>query len=270
METISAVNAGLGARAKVLAAAYPLVAFLALIYALFSPDVQLHWTLILLSAVACCVVLGAWFSYRASEELLPVVMPLNIFAFIALALELALIAPQEQILGGYIRLIYIHAAVTWVGLILFVAAFVAGVVYLVAPRLVKVNWAEAVFGNAMFFWAASTVIGTIAAYLTWGDAWYMEPRTRMALIILVLALVAFISGPMVQNDKLRIGMQAAVPVVVYLLLLVTGKLVHPNNAFVKSDSIELKLFALIITIVFAGVAAQGIRWLAHTRTSRSA
>lgn len=253
---------------KAITAIYIAVSSVALAYALFSPQHQLLWTEILAAAVALFVFLGAWFSYSLSKDSLAIAMPLNIFAFISLAVTLALVAPQERILGGYIRLIYIHAAVTWVALALFAASFISGATHLPAAEKAPARWADAFFGNALYFWGASSFIGSIAAYLTWGEAWYLEPRTRMAFIILALALVVFTAGPMIKREVLRVALQTAVSAVIFLMLALTGKLVHPNNAFLKSDSLEIKIFALVIMLVFAGVAVQGVRWLALTRGAR--
>lgn len=254
---------------KAVAAVYLAVLATSLFYALSSQH-QAAWTEILVVEVVVCVALGAWVSCTLSPDRLSLGMPLTIAAFIALAVVLALIAPQEKTLGGYIRLIYIHAAVTWIGLALFAISFFAGAGHLINNKLIGANWVDGFFGNALYFWTASSVIGSVAAYLTWGPAWYMEPRSSMALEILVIAAVVFLLGPLFKKDALRVAVETAVPAVVFLMLGLTGKLVHPNNAFVTSDSFEIKLFALIITVVFAGVAVQGIRWLALSRGARRA
>lgn len=251
--------------AKGVALLYVAVLVVTMGYALFSAQRALLWAEILVGAVVLFVLAGAWYSFRLPKVDLSDIAPFNIFAFIAVAVVLALVAPQERTLGGYIRLIYIHAAVTWVGLALFAASFVAGGANLLIKDKAPAKWADSLFVNAIFFWAASSLIGTVAAYLTWGESWYFEPRTRAAFTILVVALIVYVVGPMMESHIVRMSLQTAVPALVFLLLALTGKLVHPNNAFLKSDSLEIKLFALIITLVFLGVAAQGVRWNAARR-----
>ncbi len=253
------------ADARIIASLYAAVLAVSMAYALFSARGGLLWAEILAAAVFLFVVAGAWYLLRLPDGDLPSIAPLNMFAFASVAVILALVAPQERVLGGYIRLIYIHAAVTWVGLALFAASFVAGGANILVKDRAPAKWADSLFANAIFFWAASSLIGTVAAYLTWGEFWYLEPRTRAAFAILAVALLVYIIGPMMNSQTLRMSAQTAVPAIVFVSLALTGKLVHPNNAFLKSDSLEIKLFALIITLVFLGVAAQGVRWFASRR-----
>lgn len=186
------------------------------------------------------------------------------FGLIILAIVLALVAPEEKTLGNYIRLIYIHAAVTWVGLGMFAISGFLGLLYF-AGLLVQNNaLAKKVTGvltlssasqsTAILFWAASVTMGSYAASLTWGGRWWTEPRLRVAIIILLMAIVAFILRLVTQSAPVQAGINFALPIISVLLLVKTGKLVHPNNAFAASDSFQMKLFVGLITLVFVIVA----------------
>lgn len=187
------------------------------------------------------------------------------FGLILLAIVLAFFAPEEKTLGSYIRLIYIHAAVTMVGLVMFAVSGLLGVVYFVGLLAAKnpiinkfagriVTWSSSSQLTAILFWTASVSLGSISAYLTWGGSWWVEPRLRVALFILVLGFVIYQLRQMVEDKALRAGLNISLPAISVLMLTTTGKLVHPNNAFAKSDSVEIKLFAALITLVFAIVA----------------
>lgn len=266
--TVAGTENTAGIKTWQVATVYTAVAAVALIHTQFSAGNELAWALILAASVAVFILAGAWLSFSLSGNALAQVNPLNIVAFIALAIVLALVAPQEKVLGGYIKLIYLHAAVTWVGLILFAVTLIAGIANLAFKRPAP-NWVDGLFTNALYFWTASTLIGSVAAYLTWGEAWYLEPRTRMAFIIFTAGAVAYVVAPMFKRSIERVATWSAVPTFAYIMLSTTGKLVHPNNAFTKSDSVEIKIFALIITLVFAGIAAQGVRWSALKSGARS-
>ncbi|HZD60079.1 MAG TPA: hypothetical protein VE439_06455 [Anaerolineae bacterium] len=192
---------------------------------------------------------------------------LVIFGLVSIAIILALIAPEEATLGSYIKLIYIHAAVTWVGMLMFATSGVLALLSM-ARMLVSrkykdssakdalVDWSSASQSTALHFWATSVLIGSTAAYLTWGpDFWSMEPRLPVALFILVLSFAVYQLGQIVTDKMMRAALNLGLPSFATLLLLVTGKLVHPNNAFAKSGSFEIKLFAGLITLVFIIVAA---------------
>lgn len=188
------------------------------------------------------------------------------FGLVLLAIILAFIAPEERTLGSYIRLIYIHAAVTWVGLALFAISGLLALVYFLTflfpkkteTRKVKdiiVNWSSASQSTAIIFWTVSVSIGSITAYLTWGGNWWIEPRLRIAVFILVAALVVFQLRQIMSGRSTHAGLNLGLPVSALFLLATTGKLVHPNNAFAKSDSIEMKIYAGLITLIFIVVAA---------------
>jgi len=190
------------------------------------------------------------------------------FGLILIAVILALIAPEEATLGSYIKLIYIHAAVTWVGMVMFVASGLLALLFLLSKlasgkskgvsgpsaRDSLVTWSSASQATAIIFWLTSVSIGSFAAYLTWGGSWWEEPRLRVALFILVLAVAMYQLGRMLSDKLTRAVLNLSLPASAALLLFATGKLVHPNNAFAKSDSFEIKLFAGLIALVFVFVA----------------
>ncbi|MEW6172465.1 MAG: cytochrome c biogenesis protein CcsA [Bacillota bacterium] len=200
---------------------------------------------------------------------------LALLALILSAVVLALIAPEEKTLGQYIRLIYIHAAVTWVGLSMFAVSGVFALLSFMAalaPEKEKAQKAKDLLidlssagqSTAIVFWTASAALGSVAAYLTWGGNWWIEPRIKVALFILILALFIYQLRQMTGKKFLIAGLNLSLPLLILLLLSVTGKLVHPHNAFTQSDSIRMKLFAALITLVFV-VAAANCLYLFFTR-----
>ncbi|WP_461373275.1 hypothetical protein [Candidatus Aquicultor sp.] len=186
------------------------------------------------------------------------------FGLIILAIVLALVAPEEKTLGNYIRLIYIHAAVTWVGMAMFAISGLLGLFYFAGLLTRSGRLAEktssilaissASQSTAVLFWFTHITIGAYAASLTWGGRWWTEPRLRVSSIILLMAVVAYLLRLVTESKSLQAGINLGLPVVSVLLLTMTGKLVHPNNAFANSDSSQIKLFAGLITLVFVPVA----------------
>ncbi len=183
------------------------------------------------------------------------------FGLILLAVILALIAPEEKTLGGNIRLIYLHAAITWVGLIMFVASGLLGLLYFIgflapgksAIQSIKdtlVTWSSAGQSTATIFWVGHLTLGAIGAYVIWGGTWWHEPRLRVATLILLMAVVTVLVRSMVENKSLWAALNFGLPALAFLLLLKTGKIFHPNNAFAASDSFAIKFFAGLITLVF--------------------
>jgi hypothetical protein len=199
------------------------------------------------------------------------------FGLILLAIILALIAPEEKTLGNYIRLIYIHAAVTWVGMAMFAISGLCGFFYFLTlltsgksdsnaqeKSRAFLNWSSAGQSTAISFWTASVILGSIAAYFTWGGDWWVEPRLQTAATILLMAVFVHVIRIMVDFKSLQAGLNFGLPAAALLLLLKTGKLVHPNNAFAKSDSLSIKIYAGLITLVFIVVAVNAT-WFFATK-----
>jgi hypothetical protein len=181
-----------------------------------------------------------------------------------LAVALALVAPEEKTLGSAIKIIYVHAALTWVGLVSFALSGIFALLYFLtssgkdnAGETTKSKMLYRSSGiqlNAIAFWTVSVVTGSIAARITWGGNWWIEPRLKMAVYILAIAVVIYQVRELVKSEAIKAAVNLALPASVFTLLAVTGKLVHPNNAFAKSEDVTIKLFAGLITIVFACIA----------------
>jgi hypothetical protein len=199
------------------------------------------------------------FKSRMRKNAIPVTIGL-----LVLAIVLVLIAPEEKTLGSTIKIIYIHAAVVWVGLISFVLSGIFAALFFITGSD-KTSKGEQLKSRMLFrssgiqltaiiFWTTSVIVGSIAAYITWGGNWWIEPRLKMAVYILAMAVVAYQVREIVKSDAVRAAVNLGLPVSVFFLLAITGKLVHPSNAFAQSESLLIKVFAALIAIVFAGIA----------------
>jgi heme exporter protein C len=94
-----------------------------------------------------------------------------------------LYAPLEATMNYVQKIFYFHIANAWVGMLGFIAAAVAGVVYLVKHDL-KWDIVElaAVEISLVFFFIA-IVTGSIWARPSWGTYWTWEPRLTTAAIL---------------------------------------------------------------------------------------
>lgn len=105
-------------------------------------------------------------------------------------------APLEKVMGEVQRVFYFHVATAWVGMIGFVIAAVAGVLYLWKKDL---KWDKislvAVEVSLVFFFIA-IVLGSIWAKPIWGTWWTWEPRltTAAALEMIYLAYLLLRQG----------------------------------------------------------------------------
>jgi heme exporter protein C len=100
-------------------------------------------------------------------------------------------APVEKVMGAVQKVFYFHVANAWVGMLGFLAAAVAGIIYL---RSHDLKWdiveVAAVEISLVFFFIA-IILGSIWARPSWGTYWTWEPRLTTAAI-LELIYVAYL------------------------------------------------------------------------------
>ncbi len=111
---------------------------------------------------------------------------------LAVAAHLALVyAPEEATMGQVPRVFYFHVATAWTGLLGFVAAGVAGVVYLV-KREEKWDIIEvAAVEISLVFFFITIVLGSIWARPIWNTWWTWDPRLTTAAVTELIYIAYF-------------------------------------------------------------------------------
>lgn len=101
----------------------------------------------------------------------------------------ALLAPAERQLGEGIRLVYLHVAATWAGLMGIYGAGLVGVAEAVAPGRVPRGWTEA-FGRAgLTLFSLGFLISLASAQVSWGGILWSEPRLLASAGIVALGVL---------------------------------------------------------------------------------
>lgn len=111
---------------------------------------------------------------------------------LAIATYMSLVfAPMEAVMGNVQRVFYFHVAIGWVGMIGFLMAVVAGVMYLASgkPHWDIVGVAGVEIG--LVFSLMNIVTGSIWARPVWNTWWTWDPRLVTATIM-VLVYVAYL------------------------------------------------------------------------------
>ncbi len=115
----------------------------------------------------------------------------SILVFLGALGMVFLYAPLEQTMNYVQKIFYFHIANAWVGMLGFLAAAVAGIVYLVKkdPEWDLIELAAVEI--SMVFFLITIISGSIWARPTWGAYWTWEPRLTTAAI-LELVYVAYL------------------------------------------------------------------------------
>jgi heme exporter protein C len=97
-------------------------------------------------------------------------------------------APQEAVMGDVQRVFYFHVAAGWVGMLSFIGAAVAGIVYLIKKdhQWDIVGLAAVEIGIVFLF--INVVTGSIWARPIWNTWWTWDPRLTTATVMLLIYL----------------------------------------------------------------------------------
>ncbi len=122
-------------------------------------------------------------------------------------LAIFLLAPTEQTMGAAQRIVYIHVAVAWFGLVGFIAMSFAGTMYLVRRRLTWDCWFQAAGEVGWMCCGLTLVTGSFWAHEAWGAWWVWDPRLTTSFILWaiysgILVVRANLDDP---HQRARIG-----------------------------------------------------------------
>ena len=180
------------------------------------------------------------------------------------------LAPAESRLGNLVKLVYVHGALVWVGLVTFSVAGGLGLVALAMRHVL--GWtdrAEAWFrgtdasGKAAFIvWSAYALSAMIVTGLAWGQviAWN-EPRVRVTGLILVAALVLAIVTRLVEHDTFTAAVNVVMGIVPWLVVRQAEAIRHPVDPIGGSESAAIQIYYLLIVLTVGGLAAALVAWL---------
>ncbi len=154
-------------------------------------------------------------------------------------------APTEAVMGDVQRVFYFHIGTAWVGLLGFVIAAVAGIVYLITKDLRWDRFEVAAVEVSTVFFFITIVLGSIWARPAWNTWWTWDPRLTTAAITELIYIAYFMLRQGIEDPEKRARFGA-----VYTLL---GGLSAPLTFMV------IRLFRTIHPVVIgnASAAAEG-------------
>lgn len=203
-------------------------------------------------------VLGLVMTEKLRDRIVPFVAA-GLGALLALWVALA---PAEARLGNVVKLVYLHGALIWVGLITFSVAGVIGLVALVLRRPVWYRGTWAAGRAALVIWVVYVISSMAVTGLTWGQliAWN-EPRVRATGLILVAAVALAVVIRLVDHQDFAAGVNLLMGIVPWVMVLQAEAIRHPVDPIGGSQSSAIQVFYLLIVLTVAGLAATLIAWL---------
>jgi hypothetical protein len=166
---------------------------------------------------------------------------------LALAATAVLVAltPIDAMLGWMLKPVLFHGASTWVNLLTFTLAGLLAIVYLINRRPGTYAYVAATRYTSFVLWILNTALGMFSAYITWGSAFWSEPRLQASFWILLVIAVAMAVDILVDRPVIHSAFDIAIALGVWVFVLFTPKEIHPNSPVLASG--------LAIQAVFGGI-----------------
>ena len=123
---------------------------------------------------------------------LKILNTLSILFFLGALGMVFLYAPLEVTMNYVQKIFYFHIANAWVGMLGFLAAAVAGIIYLVNHDLKWDILEIAAIEISLVFFLIAILSGSIWARPSWGTYWTWEPRLTTAAILEMVYLACLL------------------------------------------------------------------------------
>jgi heme exporter protein C len=180
----------------------------------------------------------------------PIPKALSFFTILSAVLFLGslgmvfLYAPLEAVMNYVQKIFYFHISNAWVGMLGFIVAAVAGVVYLVKKDL-KWDIVElAAVEISLVFFLIAIVTGSIWAKPSWGTFWTWDARLTTAAILEMIYLAYLLLRQGIEDPERRARFSAvytligAVSVPVTFLSIRIWQTIHPAVIGVGSSGAQ--------------------------------
>ncbi|HHV55741.1 MAG TPA: cytochrome c biogenesis protein CcsA [Firmicutes bacterium] len=177
-------------------------------------------------------------------------------------------APAEVTLGEVQRLFYLHAALAWNGLGLFVFLGVFSSLYLLSEQLIWDRRAATIAPLAWLFGGLTLATGMLFARPTWGVAWTRDPRLVSMLVLFAIetGYLLFRQGVADPGRRARLaGVLSLIGLLdlpVVLLSVRWWRSLHPQAVEWGAGAAGAEMrWALMAMTVGAGLVAALLWWL---------
>lgn len=123
------------------------------------------------------------------------------------------VAPTEATMGNAQRIVYLHVAVAWCGLVGCLAMGFCGAMYLVRRRLWWDHWSQAAGEVGWLCTTLTLVTGSAWAHEAWGTWWTWEPRLTSSLVLWIIYAGIFLVRSSIEDPDSRARISGVLAVI---------------------------------------------------------
>ncbi len=184
---------------------------------------------------------------------------LSILLFFGALGMVFLYAPLEATMNYVHKIFYFHVSNAWVGMLGFIAAAIAGVIYLIKKdKKWDIVEVAAVEISLVFFFIA-IITGSIWARPAWGTWWTWEPRLTTAAILEMIYIAYFLLRQGIDDPDRRARFGAVYTLVGVISVPLTfisiriWQTIHP--VVIGSKAGDSGMTPEMLTTLLSGIAA---------------
>lgn len=192
------------------------------------------------------------------------------FAGLAVSLVGAALAPQEEKLGDWLKLVVWHGMLKWAIIVTIFAMGALALARLLARKDAAEKWAQAMQLVTLPFWVFAVLVGAISAKLVWGGWNLTERRMVMSTLYIIAAAVLLIVGLFWEKRGViawsaLLTALAMGALLAWIALAPAGDDIHPQGAVWSSTDPVIWATALMMMggnlLWVLGTVVPARRWL---------
>jgi|SaaInlV_200m_DNA_3_1039701.scaffolds.fasta_scaffold01500_12 hypothetical protein len=159
---------------------------------------------------------------------------------LALWVVAVIIAPEEKSLKAGIKPVYVHVALTWMGMLSLSISAILGLYGAFTKNKNLYRWIYIVFGVSVGIYILGYFSSMISSYINWGGVPFQEPRFISTLNVIIASILTGGIMLLVPWDIVKSAL-TAFPVLFIFLTIQTDRMVlHPDSA-VESAPLGIRL-----------------------------
>jgi hypothetical protein len=181
---------------------------------------------------------------------------ISLIGLLCLTIAITFLTPLEQTLGGNLRLIYLHGAWVWTGIITFCAAGIFGLIALLLRSQSLHAWSRATGWTGLCFWVTYLPMSLAVMQINWNGLFFAEPRWKVPFTFAVIGILLQAGLLFINTSWITSLANISFASTLLFNLIRMDSVLHPDSPVFSSDSSDIKLIfilLLISTIIMSGV-----------------
>jgi hypothetical protein len=176
--------------------------------------------------------------------------PLAMLVVLIVIVLATALAPVDRLLGSNLRLILLHGAWVWTGMILFAASAFVGLAALIVRRAKLHAGSLALSRAGLVFWLTYLPMSLLVMQMNWGGLYFDEPRWRIPFSFAVVALLLQTGLLLFDRRTIASAANLVFGVSLWYSLRSAETVLHPESPVAQSSGAIQVYFYLLLVLVF--------------------